>query len=178
MISSGYDSTAVSVLVKELGIEVCFTSHRSNSLIPPWISGSAAIDDGTPIAEHLGLPTVRLDLQEREISENELFFLAPSAGDPELIFHHMAREIGARSEAAVLFSGYGRLWDVDQEDTSAARSSGGTPLAWGSPKSDSKRASSTLRSSSSTLAASLISSPSPTPWRCGHGAPSTTTTSR
>jgi len=46
-ISSGYDSAAAAVLVKDLPIEACFTSHRSTRTSPPGSTGGAGIDDGT-----------------------------------------------------------------------------------------------------------------------------------
>ena len=46
----------MNALALEFGIERAYTSRRSNSLIPYWISREAADDDGTQIAERLGIP--------------------------------------------------------------------------------------------------------------------------
>jgi hypothetical protein len=113
-ISAGYDSPAVTALAREM-VDACFTSRRSNSSILPWMSRAAAIDDGTPIAERLGLRTLYLDPGRGSVSEDELYFLAPTAADPELVFHSMARHIEASCEAAVVFTGFhgDKVWDVD-----------------------------------------------------------------
>src|SRR5439155_1338688 len=76
-ISSGYDSAAAAVLVKDLPIEACFTSRRSNTHIPVWLNRRAGIDDGTPIADRLGLTTIPLDPRGSRVTEDELYFLAP-----------------------------------------------------------------------------------------------------
>ena len=58
-LSSGYDSTAVSTLVKDIGVRKCFVSAKSGSPVPSWISQSFAFDDGRPIAESLKLEANR-----------------------------------------------------------------------------------------------------------------------
>ncbi|HEU4453407.1 MAG TPA: hypothetical protein VFR81_10115 [Longimicrobium sp.] len=112
-ISAGYDSGAVTALVRD-GIEGAFTSRRSNSTIRPWMSRKAAIDDGTPIARRLGVETLYLDRHPDRVTEDELFFLAPTAAEPELVFHSMARHI-EQGGAAVVFTGFhgDKVWDVD-----------------------------------------------------------------
>ncbi len=112
-ISRGYDSPAATALVRDQ-VDACFTSPRSNSRIPAWISRDAADDDGSPIAERLGLPVEHLDPRSGGITEDELFFLAPTMQHPELIFHSMCRHVERHCEAAVVFSGYhgDKLWDV------------------------------------------------------------------
>jgi hypothetical protein len=48
------------------------------------------------------------------ISRDELYFLAASTAEPELIFHAMARTIERECRGAVLFTGYhgDKIWDV------------------------------------------------------------------
>lgn len=118
-ISSGYDSPAVTALTCEIGVRESFTSHRSRSVIPALISRRAAIDDGSEIARVLGVQVHRLDTRRSRMSEDEMYFAAPSAEDPELVFHSMARHIEERCEVAVVFTGYngGMVWDVDLRST-------------------------------------------------------------
>ncbi|UCC99426.1 MAG: hypothetical protein JSW66_05990, partial [Phycisphaerales bacterium] len=52
-ISSGYDSTAVACLVRKIGVSKCFTSRRSNSVLP--VCFARASDDGTYVGRKLGM---------------------------------------------------------------------------------------------------------------------------
>jgi hypothetical protein len=112
-LSAGYDSVAVTTLVREFEIECAYTSRRSNSSILPFLSRAAAIDDGTPIANVLGLPVRYLDRTQVPSPERELQFLAPSANDPELIFHTLAVDVESRAGVAAVFMGYhgDKVWD-------------------------------------------------------------------
>jgi hypothetical protein len=116
-ISSGYDSAAAAVLVRELGIEAWFTCRRSNTHIPVWLSRRAAIDDGTPIASRLGLATIHLDPRGSRVTEDELYFLAPGCAPPSLVLHALARHI-ERRRPAVLFTGFlgDEVWDRDPRE--------------------------------------------------------------
>ncbi|HYK81867.1 MAG TPA: hypothetical protein VEU55_01865 [Gemmatimonadales bacterium] len=111
-ISSGYDSAAVAVLVKDLGVESYFTCRRSNTHAPQWISRRAAVDDGTPIARGLGLTATPLDTRGSQVTEDELYFLAPGCAPPNLALHGLARHI-ERRRPAVLFTGFlgDEVWD-------------------------------------------------------------------
>jgi hypothetical protein len=60
-LSSGYDSTAVSCLVKNIDVRTCFTGRKANSFIPIWMSRRSVIEDTSPIAEALQLNAVYLD---------------------------------------------------------------------------------------------------------------------
>jgi len=113
-LSSGYDSTAVASLVKDIGVSTCFTSKYSSSNIPKWISKTAAIDAGNRIAEKLNLHTIYLEPKSK-ISEDELYFLAPAWAQFGTIFHSMASYIEKHYDAAVLFFGHHGdvLWDVN-----------------------------------------------------------------
>jgi hypothetical protein len=112
-ISSGYDSTAVATLVKDLDVDVCFGSARSNTPLPHWLAPKVAVDNGLPNAERLGLRCEVLDDRKSQVTEDELFFLAPSTADAEIIFHSLARHIAKRCDAAVVFTGYhgDKVWE-------------------------------------------------------------------
>jgi hypothetical protein len=114
-VSSGYDSAAAAVLVKDLGIEACFTSRYSNSHIPWWLSPRAGIDDGGPIAERLGLKTVYLDRGAPPAGDDELYFLAPGCAPTTVPLHSLARHIERGGRPAVLFTGFlgDEVWDVN-----------------------------------------------------------------
>jgi hypothetical protein len=55
-----------------------------------------------------------LDRRRSKISEDELYFLAPTYAQPELIFHSMAVHIERTCGAAVVFTGYhgDKVWDA------------------------------------------------------------------
>lgn len=112
--STGYDSPAVSVLAREIGVRTCFTSRRSTSGIPVWLSPQAAIDDAKPIASLVGIDTIYLDPRRSQVSEDELYFLATTTAPPEIIFHSMAKYLTQHCEVAMLFTGYhgDKVWDV------------------------------------------------------------------
>jgi len=113
-LSTGYDSTAIAVLVKEIGVKDCFISKRSSSNIPWWLSKDASIDDGGRTAKILGLYT-RYLMKESFVSKDEIFFLAASWDQFGTIFHSMAEYIENNCKTAVVFSGHNGdiLWDVN-----------------------------------------------------------------
>jgi hypothetical protein len=113
-LSSGYDSTAVTCLAKNIGVKTCFTGNKASSSIPIWLSRSAVLEDTQPIADALKLNTVHLDHRWSSISEDELYFLAASHIPPELIFHSLAAHIEKTCKAAVVFTGYhgDKVWDA------------------------------------------------------------------
>jgi hypothetical protein len=114
-ISSGYDSAASAALVAPLGVATCFTSRRSNSHIPAWLSRRAAIDDGKPIADRLGLRTVYLD-RRAPVDGDELYFLAPGCAPTMTALHPLASHLQQRGGPAVLFTGFqgDEMWDVNR----------------------------------------------------------------
>ena len=120
MLSSGYDSTAVACLTKEIGVEDCYTSRRSNSKLP-WFMDRAN-DDGTPAAGNLGLKVHYLDQNRKHVEEeDELYFLARGARAGignlinELVMHSMTKYIEHQREVGVVFRGdHGDvLWDAN-----------------------------------------------------------------
>src|SRR5207245_159892 len=83
-------SPAVAAVARELGVDTAFTSWRSNTHVPRWLSPAAAIDDGKRIAEAMGLRAWYLDRPRPRITEDELFFLAASTPPLALVFPAMA----------------------------------------------------------------------------------------
>lgn len=117
-ISSGYDSAASAALVAELGIATCFTTPRSNSHIPWWLSRRAGIDDGKPIADLLQLRTVYVDPRRSPVNEDELYFLAPGCAPTMTVLQPLARDLERRGSPAVLFTGFqgDEVWDLNPWD--------------------------------------------------------------
>ena len=111
-ISRGYDSTATTVLTRDLAITKAFTSRRSSSGIPAWLSPNAAIDDGSHIARQLGLDIGYLDYNPKDIGEDEPLFICPSPAEPELAFYRACREIRNNDQPSIMFTGYhgDKLW--------------------------------------------------------------------
>ena len=85
-ISSGYDSTAVSCLVRGLGVQDCFTSPRSNS----WMHWNEKYsrDDGTETANRLGYRVHYME--DRDIAEDEAIFWLQTAA--EILAFHTKRD--------------------------------------------------------------------------------------
>ena len=110
--SSGYDSTAVSCLVKKIGVTRCFTSRKSNSILPARISPRIAIDDGSPVAAALGYEAQYMD--NNNMSEDELYFLGASCAGPETVFYSLAGLIQSGCQAGLVFTGYHGdvIWDL------------------------------------------------------------------
>lgn len=117
-ISSGYDSTAVACLAKNIGVKTCFISRRSNSTVPAWVDRRRAFDDGAPIAAALGMQAICLNHQISSSSADELYFYAVDPAKTELVFHSMAAHIEKTCQAAVVFTGYhgDKMWDSKLED--------------------------------------------------------------
>ena len=115
-VSTGYDSAASTVLVKDLDLETCFTSRRSNSHIPWWLNREAGSDDGRPIADRLGLRTEYLDGRASRMTEDELYFLAPGCAPPLPVLHSMARHIERSGAVGVVFTGFqgDEVWDINR----------------------------------------------------------------
>src|SRR5262245_42725942 len=115
-LSSGYDSPAVSTLVRDLGVSTAFSSSKAYDIdrIRGWVTGHG-IDDGKPMADALGLTIIHLDPARSSVSEDELYFLAASSPRVLAIFHSMAKYIEKNCESAVVFTGFhgGTLWNVN-----------------------------------------------------------------
>jgi len=120
-VSSGYDSTAVTSLVSEFGVKLCFTSRKSNSILPECLHPKASIDDGSPIARRLGLEVE--DLDQLQIEDDELYFLAASVAGPEMTFYKMARYISEHCQVALVFTGYHGdvLWHMKRKPAESGK---------------------------------------------------------
>jgi hypothetical protein len=137
-ISKGYDSTAVSSLVKDIGVKTAFTGKRPINITPFSLKRFLKIqdigDDGTLPAKALGLNIKYLDTEKSNIAEDELYFLSTNypkfasiSREPfwldghrlprpahwaELSHYSMASFIEDNCSVAVVFTGYhgGRIW--------------------------------------------------------------------
>lgn len=114
-LSSGYDTTAVATLVKDIGVKVCFTSKYSNSSIPSCFNKLAAVDDGTKTADVLKLQAMYLGGTFSTSIDDELYYLAPSWEAFGTVFQAMNSYIEEKCKAAVVFVGHNGdiLWDVN-----------------------------------------------------------------
>ena len=111
MTSAGYDSTAVTALVRDFGVGESFTARRSWYNFLPLVNPRIVIDDGTPVIRRLGLsPIYFRRLQEKD----ELFFYAPTTEGSQISFHSMAKHIEQVCGGAVLFTGFhgDKVWDL------------------------------------------------------------------
>jgi hypothetical protein len=118
-ISSGYDSTAVSVLVKKIGVNECFSGNRINGVIR-----RAKKEVGCEIAKRLGYKKVNvLEINRKRISKDELYFLStnyPKFSKSvwcEISLHSMVKAIELKGSASVVFTGYrGHIWDAESDE--------------------------------------------------------------
>lgn len=121
-LSSGYDSVAVSCLVRECGVTTCFTSVPRSKWRPSyWLFGNTGLDDGRPIADALHLsamPLRALRPSDEASVDSELYFYAATCASFELVFHSMSTYIQRNCAAALVFTGYhgDKVWDVNVAD--------------------------------------------------------------
>lgn len=111
-LSTGYDSTAITALVREFGVRQYFTYLGS------WSAGSQeqAAYETAPIAAAFGVETVRLDAPHAPDPEDELLLLAASPLGRQLPLIAMARQIEEHTScAALVFTGFHGdiIWDVN-----------------------------------------------------------------
>jgi hypothetical protein len=124
MLSKGYDSTAVSALVKEIGVKSAFVANRVKSNIQ-----IIAKDDESAgaklIAKKLGYEVLFLDNKGSNISDDELYFLSTtfpkhhSKAWSELGLHLMAKFIEENTSVAIVFSGHhgDSVWDAQNSNS-------------------------------------------------------------
>ena len=118
-LSSGYDSVAVTCLVRDIGVTTCFARAPRSKWRPSyWLFKNTGVDNGQPIADALHLRTIplrTLRATDKASSEVEPYFYAAACASFELIFHAMATHIERNYAAAVVFTGYhgDKLWDVN-----------------------------------------------------------------
>lgn len=107
-LSTGYDSPAVSALVREFGVDTCFTTAPANR------KEAKVMENGVPLARSLGYEPLLLQLPSRDTDgDDELFFLAPTFDGSELVFHTLARYVSELRGGALLWTGYhgDKVWD-------------------------------------------------------------------
>lgn len=112
-ISTGYDSAAVTSLCVKYGIERAYTKKYSNASLLKRVFSKNAIDDGSEIANILGVDVEYLDINQSKIGEDELYFLAASAADPEIVFYKLCKDMEGNFYPNMVFTGYhgDKLWE-------------------------------------------------------------------
>ena len=106
-ISSGYDSTAASCLAKEVGVKECFTGRPLDGLV-----FRRPAESSTRIGRKLGFRVHHLDSKRKNISKDELYFLAGNYPKhsksvwSEISLHSMVKKIQQRKSPAAVFMGY------------------------------------------------------------------------
>jgi len=110
-LSNGYDSTAVTTIVRELGVSKFFTyvgSWAANSL-------GAAQHETAPIAAALGVETVPLRAPREPDIEDELLLRAAIPLAVQVPLLTMARYVEDHSEVAAVFTGFHGdiIWDLN-----------------------------------------------------------------
>ncbi len=119
-LSQGYDSTAVSSLVKQIGVKTVFTANRLGTILP-FTKTVEEMTGAACIARKLGHQLIQLDNKRSSISADELYFLATTypkhhtGAWSEVGLHSMAQHIEANCSAAVVFFGHhgDSIWPVD-----------------------------------------------------------------
>ena len=117
-ISSGYDSTAVSVLAKKIGVNECFSGNKIDGLFR-----CGKKEAGCEIANILGYKVNVLNNKRNSITRDELFFLAtnyPKFSKSvwcEISLHSMVKTIEQQGSTAIIFTGYrGHIWDAESDE--------------------------------------------------------------
>jgi hypothetical protein len=113
-ISSGYDSTAVTTIARDVRFDRCFTARRSSLNVLPLISQRFSVDDGSPIAKHLELTLSYFKKPDRHVDRTEILWYVPCAEGAQVLFHSMVSELGQTDEVAMLFTGFhgDKVWDI------------------------------------------------------------------
>jgi hypothetical protein len=110
-LSTGYDSSAVSCLVKDIGVTECFSFAGS------WTkrSRSDSLYNAAPIAEALALSIIPLNSFHDEESRAELYMHASSPAGAQLPLIAMAAYVKRTAAAAIVFTGYHGdvIWNVN-----------------------------------------------------------------
>jgi len=120
MLSEGYDSTAVSVLVRQIGVKSVFIANKMKTYISRF-KRDDEVAGAKRIAEKLRYDVLFLDNKRSNVSDDELYFLATtypkhhSGAWSEVGLHLMAKYIEVNCSAAVVFSGHhgDSVWDAN-----------------------------------------------------------------
>ena len=104
-LSSGYDSTTITVLAREAGLEDVLTFTRGFD--GPSLGGPTESDSGAAVARMLGLRCHAIDPADRVALQEVPFFAANASGE-DVQFTGAARQL----EGRLLFTGYygDRIW--------------------------------------------------------------------
>lgn len=139
-ISQGYDSTAVSSLVKNIGVSTCFTGHYIDRPFPLNRLQKRLRDDGSAAAIDLGLKAINFCKDRSSISENELYFLAICVAKFskyscfESAFHTLSSYIEQSNTISIVFTGCNgdHIWSTNPpflSNNMIHRDVSGLPLA-------------------------------------------------
>lgn len=111
-LSSGYDSTAISVLGRRAGLEEVFTFAKAFS--SPTLGVAAEDDSGMTTAQVLGLRCHVVEARPRQALEEVPFFAADAWGEDIQYL-----DAGAHLAGALLFTGYhgDKVWAKKAPDT-------------------------------------------------------------
>jgi hypothetical protein len=104
-LSTGYDSTAASVLVRELGVSECFTTDSGHGSV------RRRQESGLAMARTLDLkPNILGD--PSNVMAVERYFLAGCTDGSEVFYHDVVAHLARRCQAAIVFTGYyGLVWN-------------------------------------------------------------------
>lgn len=119
-LSVGYDSAAVSVLARALGVKIAFTGHPVRQPLEPLLPKTWK-EDARGLGHRLGLEVIELDDHRASIGPDELYYLCTnypkhhSGHWSEVSFHSMAQYIARSGSLGVVFSGnHGdTVWDAN-----------------------------------------------------------------
>lgn len=113
-LSTGYDSSAVSCLVQDIGVTRCF----SYSGAWKYRTQKDPAFDTAPLAKALNLQLIPLGSFRKETSGNELYLYAASPVGSQRPLLAMADYIRDHCPAAVVFTGYygGNMWNAKIAD--------------------------------------------------------------
>jgi hypothetical protein len=98
--SSGYDSTAATVLASGVGVAETFTT----ALAPG--ADVREQDSGAAVANHLGLTVRSLSSNRDRASALERYLLAATVEGSEIFLENLAHYIATNCDAAVVYTGY------------------------------------------------------------------------
>ncbi|HUQ53884.1 MAG TPA: hypothetical protein VM692_16765 [Gammaproteobacteria bacterium] len=118
-LSTGYDSTAVCALIKDLGVRRYFTYVGS------W-GGQSTKDapeyETAPIAAALDVETIRIEAPREPVSEDELLLRAASPLGQQLPLVAIASYVERNTEVAAVFTGFHGdiVWDLNVPDAAVS----------------------------------------------------------
>ena len=118
-LSTGYDSTAVTCLSREIGVKECFTYTGS------WSKRSTndPAFDARPIASALGVEVISLNSSGIRSAVDEQFMQAASRLGAQTKLLPLAAHIESHCDSAVLFTGYhgGSVWGMNPKASLVGR---------------------------------------------------------